>query len=276
MKGWNVAVFGAIAGAMAFLFFKPSPDSRTPNQQIAKQEETSPELPKSLESLPLARPDVYHPSGGRAPIAAGVWRELVSPMREDETTLALMPPDEVAAKFQASAKKARDGDAGAAMAIYQLASYCAARQRQGDRPADCDVLREKEVENPDYWLDLAISQGDPRAAIARFGNVRDALSVIGAKSLSLEERTQAVSALETATSSGKSEIFAMLASAYTDGLLVQQDPVKAYAYLEIYVASTSDPAGEARLRKLAGQLRVSDRARIQDIQRQVRTRLTTG
>lgn len=234
-------------------------------------------------TYPTISPDVAEKNGDRidaSPTARSVilvrdWRSFsrgkVPSERND------FPPDpiEASGRYAHFETLAINGSAAAALALDQLMIYCfGSASSSGAIKVDTDVLPEcrnlppSAKEQPQRWLLMAARLGDVNGLTQLLGAAAD-VTRRGDTSRAAVLSGEAIATLENAAINGEPAAYQLLTSAYYQGVLFPSNPIKAFAYADIYAKMTGDSFDQSVADKIARSLKTADWLAVETLQSQL-------
>lgn len=218
---------------------------------------------------------------GRAPIApSGVpfrdWRSFSQGMAQIAPDQLLPDPVETLGNYSQVEKRALGGSAAAALELDQLMTYCfgsasssGAIRDGAEVLSECRTLPPAAREEPQRWLLMAARLGDIGGLTQLYGAATDLARHSANPNRSGFLAIEAIAALENAAISGEPAAYQMLTSAYYQGLFVPVDPIKAFAYADIYAKMTGEKIDQSVANKLAQSLKTADLLAVETLHAQL-------
>jgi hypothetical protein len=192
----------------------------------------------------------------------------------------LLDADEVADRFGDVFAKAKGGSASASLSIFRFAVACGLVDSYGAmtpapaNPSNACKELSRDGRPPTEWLLQAATGNVNEAAIPLLGVARGmARSNRPSKDLA-HVSAAAISALEQAARQGSPEAYLLLGRTYSDGLIVQQDPTKAFAYFDALARATGDERAMREASTLRAQLRQADLLAAESLQNKLLAAVT--
>lgn len=173
------------------------------------------------------------------------------------------------------------GDAAANFSLYRILARCHFLRlgESTDASLDCSNVSVGDIESRLDYLTAAAAAGDPNAQIeypvaasSRFVDADfnpDGQKIAENPEAYLEYRRQAIAFLHAGALSGNVRAMNAVAEAYSRGLLVERDPVAAYAYALAAERTGLSPGHAPWVRRLESRLTPEQRARGDQWARQI-------
>ena len=158
--------------------------------------------------------------------------------------------------------RAAIGSAAAALTLYQLALYCeqhsAGSAGVDASPASCSQVSNSLKQTSWHSLRSIAENGNTEVATYMLSQARAEARSSARSGSQATLATDALVALEGAAANRSLGAVRLLGMVYFDGIIVQPDIVKAYAFTRIYSEATGDPVMTGQTLKLFALLRQSD------------------
>ncbi len=275
MKRWTekqkgAAALAAIALAVGVLSGKTVPGRVEDDSQVAPVPGHVAAL-GTVKASDAATSAPAGPTGIGAPRAASPapaveyvarWSQLLRFETEDERSERVFRSDPflaVEALPALLAHAARD-DSEAAFHLYRLAEYCEAHPEAEDPPPDylpldCSAPKSWSKDQRRAWRRQAVFTGDPSPAMSM---LKDAEFIAATDPHRSDAISDAVMSLDYAARRGCLECIVVLSEIHRDGVLVQQDLRRSFAYLQVAAAASGESFYAQQAESLRPSLRPID------------------